>query len=490
MPTPPAARDSAGTLRELLTVAAPLIVSSSSLTLMHVMNRVFLTWHSPEALAASTPAGMLHWTMMSFTLGTLTYVNTFVSQYEGAKRPDRVAASVWQGIYLAVASVVLYVLVAPLAPWLFALAGHPADVQRLDVEYFTLMCYGAAPFTVSTVLSCFFSGRGANVPVMGVNFLTAAVNATLDYLLIFGAGPIPRMGIRGAAIASIVASSVSVLCFAALMARPAVRQRYAVWSHRRFDRELFGRIMRYGFPSGFQWAIDISGFTFFLLLVGRISETALAATNLAFNLNALTFIPLTGFGTAVLTLVGRRIGEGRPHLAERTTWLAAGAATAWTFAFAFVYVLFPTQLLHVYTSHADADRLASVSAEAVGLLRFVALYSMFDALAVVFGSALRGAGDSRFPFVLTAIAAWTLLVPPTWLACRYGGPHALSISWWACSAYITVVGLGMLARFRTGGWKSMRVIEAAADDRGESAPPADDSLPIGERPEPSQAACP
>ena len=90
----------AGSLRELLRIAVPLMISSGSVSVMHLANRMFLTWYSLDAVAAVLPAGILHWTIISLIFGTVQYANTFVAQYEGAGRRDRVAAAVWQGYHL------------------------------------------------------------------------------------------------------------------------------------------------------------------------------------------------------------------------------------------------------------------------------------------------------------------------------------------------------------------------------------------------------
>src|SRR5262245_24124344 len=92
---------SPGGFRELMQVALPLMLSSGTVALMQVTDRVFLTWYRTDALAAALPAGMLHWTVVALLIGTAMYVNTFVAQYDGAGRKDRVVASVWQGLYLS-----------------------------------------------------------------------------------------------------------------------------------------------------------------------------------------------------------------------------------------------------------------------------------------------------------------------------------------------------------------------------------------------------
>src|SRR4051812_25193918 len=89
-------------IRELLAIAMPMAISAGSVTLMHIANRLFLTWYSQDALAAVLPASMWNWTLLSLFIGTAQIVNTFVSQYEGAQRPDRVAAAIWQGAYFAI----------------------------------------------------------------------------------------------------------------------------------------------------------------------------------------------------------------------------------------------------------------------------------------------------------------------------------------------------------------------------------------------------
>mgnify|MGYP003927364789 FL=1 len=82
-------------MRELLQVAVPLILSSGSISLMHVVDRIFLTWYSPDALAAALPAGIMNWTLLALPVGLASYVNTFVAQYDGAGKRERVSQALW-----------------------------------------------------------------------------------------------------------------------------------------------------------------------------------------------------------------------------------------------------------------------------------------------------------------------------------------------------------------------------------------------------------
>ena len=449
----------AGSLRELLVVAVPLVISSGSLSLMHVVDRVMLTWYSESALAASTPGGMLHWTAMSFPFGVVAYVNTFVSQYDGAGRPERVAASVWQGLWLASVGGVLLGFAALFADGLTKLFGHAADVQALEAAYFQVLALGSLPALASSALANFYSGRGRTQVLMVVNFLIAIANGVINWFLIFGHGPFPELGIRGAACGTVCAQILGCLLYFAWMRFDRESRRFPFREQLRIDWELLRRMFRYGLPNGVQYSIDIGAFLTLLILIGRIGSRELAATNIAFTLNSLAFIPVFGIGIAVTTLVGRRVGEGRPQLAVRTTWLAFGLASAYMAAWAGVYLFGQKLILAPFARHSDPESFAVLRPIVETLLVFIVLYSFFDAMAVVFGSAIRGAGDTRFSLIYTGIVLWTTMVLPAWWITRTGG--SVYACWTVLIGMLFILGVGFLVRFRQGHWLTMRVIEHA-----------------------------
>ncbi len=449
----------AGSLRELLRIAVPLIISSGSVSVMHLANAVFLTWDSSTSLAAVVPAGVLQWTLISIVFGTVQYANTFVAQYEGAGRMDRAAAAVWQAIYLALVGGVMLNLLALFAGPLFDAIGHDKEVAVLEADYFGVLCFSSVPMLLTAALTCFFSGQGKTRVVMVVNVIGVSVNILSDYLLIFGNGPFPRMGIRGAGISTVLAQTVECLLLGWLFFQPAQRAKHGTWRNRAFDRNLFKRFLKFGFPQGVHFFLDVASFSVFMLLLGRLGKVELAATNLTFRLNTLAFIPMLGLGTAVSTLVGRRIGEGRPELAVRSTWTAFKVSAVYMLFFAAIFVLLPDLILMPFKAFSDPSDFAKLRDPVVELLRFVAVYCFFDAMVIVFSFAIRGAGDTRFALLFSCIVAWTIMVLPTWISIRwYGG--GLNACWWFCTIYIIVLGIGFFARFQAGHWKKMRVIEA------------------------------
>ena len=460
---PPESKWPVGGFGELLVVAIPMVLSSSTQSIMHVVDRVFLTWYSQEAVAAALPAGILFWSCLSLPIGVVSYLNAFVAQYEGAKKPGRVSSCVWQGIYFSLFSSLLLMLPAIWSRQIFQFVGHTPEIWPLEANYFSCLCMGAVSAMLPAALSCFFSGRGQTGVVLVVNASSVIVNAGLDWAMIFGKGPFPEMGIAGAAIATNLANLYAAVCYIALLYWHSVRGPYEFWKHRAFDRVLSFDLLRFGGPSGLQMFLDVAGFTAFIMMIGWIGPRELAATNIAFNLNSLAFTPVIGVGIAVSTLVGQRIGEGRPELAAKSTWKGFALGGGIMVVCGIVYILFPSILLKPYALYADEVDFAGTRDTVIVLLRFVALYSFFDAMVIVFGSAIRAAGDTVFSMLVTFGCAWGLLVIPTYLTWRLYKPDLLT-SWVWCSIYVIVLGFLFLWRFLGGKWKTMSIIEPTPDD--------------------------
>ena len=450
-----------GGYREVLRMAAPLILSTGSWSLQIFVDRVFLSWYGRDVLAASLPAGMLHFTFSSLFIGTVAYVNTFVAQYWGADRPERVGPAVWQGIYVGLASGVVILCLMPFSEIFFEWAGHEPQIRALEAEYFRILCF-TGPGITGVAVSSFFSGRGDTRTVMWVNFLANGLNIILDYAWIFGHWGFPEWGIRGAAWATVVSQLLIPVVFFVLMTRPGYRDTLRTLSGWRPDAALLRRLVRFGLPNGVQFMLEILGFSMFILLVGKLGATALAATSVAFNVNTLAFLPMMGLGIAVSTLVGQYLGRDMPDLAERSTWSAAHLSLTYMLVMAAGYVFMPGLFLRPFMSGADPDAFEQVWDMSVVLLRFVAIYCVFDAFYIVFSAAVKGAGDTRFVMLASVALGWFVMVVPTYLSVVTFG-WSLYIAWIFVSLYLVAGGLIFLLRFRGGRWKSMRVIESAEE---------------------------
>lgn len=446
-------------LSALLRLAWPLIVSNSFTTIQITIDRLFLSRYDVDAATASVATLVVFWLPYVLLFTTAGYVATFAAQYSGAGRPGRVGPAVWQGLYFSVAAGVAMLALIPLGEPAFRLIGHDAHIQTLEVQFFRCLCWFSLPGLLTATASAFFSGRGQSAVVMLINAAGLVVTAGLDYCWIFGHFGFPELGITGAGWATVAGAWVSAAVGLGLMTRARYRQENATLSGWRFDPALFRRLLRYGLPSGAQWALDITAFNAFIVLTGWFGPNELGATGLVLTINNLAFIPMLGVGQAVAILVGRHLGEDRPDLAERMTWLGLLVAAGYMGFVALLYVGAPGLFIGPFQGDNDPAKWHAIAERVVVLLWFVAAFSVFDAANIVLSFGLRGAGDTVFVSLVSLFLAWPVMVIPTWAAWRYD--WGLYWAWAFASAYICLQASCYLIRFRGGKWKSMRVIEAA-----------------------------
>lgn len=447
--------------KDVLAIALPMIVSTMSFVVMQFCDRLFLTWHSNQDLAAVVPSGALSWTITSFPLGIAMYAATFVAQYDGAKLTRKIGEIVWQAIWLGVLFAPLFVIAGYYSLYFFEWIGHSEELIWREAAYFNALCYGSPAVVINAAISSFFIGRGKTKTIMVVSILASAINILLDYLLIFGvqigsAVVIAEGGIAGAGWATSLSVWIKLLILFAIFCNAANRREFNTMKYR-FSNSSFLRLMNYGIPNGFQFVIEGGAITIFILIIARISETASAATALAFSINMIVFVPVLGLGIAVTTLVGQQIGDKKPELAVRATWTALWIGLPYTLVFGLAYFLVPEWFLMAHNM--GTKEFAQVQDLAVTLLMFVAIYCMFDTVQLTFVSAIKGAGDTYFVVFFTIFSSAVFLLSGHYGADRFESSQTQISWWWTClTLWIATLALVYFARFQQGRWKSMNVI--------------------------------
>ena len=447
--------------RDVWRVALPLIISMGSFSLMNFVDRAFLARFDPDAMAAALPSGVFYFTMLCLPLGIIGYANTFVAQYYGAKRPEKVGVAVGQAFKIGLLLGPFYLLFIPAAPYIFDFFQHDPRLAQFETTYLQWLCVGAGGILICESFSAYFTGRGRSRPVMVITVTAVCVNICLDWVMIFGHFGFPEMGVGGAALATALSQWLRAFLFIIWMRLETTTwHRYKLWhGFWTFDRALFRRLLRYGGPNGLQLFVEVGGFTLFTLLVGQLGRVEMTATTLAFTINNMAFLPLLGISIAVSSLVGQGIGRDRPDLAARATWTASIMAFAYMGLMTVLYLSIP-KILFMAHAPKDSEELALVIPTAIVLMRFVAAYSLLDAANMVFAAALKGAGDTRFVLGVTAIMS-TCLPLGVWASInhfQWGLYGAWSfVTLWVCS-----LGIIYWLRFLQGRWRHMKVIEPEA----------------------------
>ena len=447
--------------REVLRVAAPLVVSSLSWTIMAFFDRMFLNWVSGAAMDASFTSSVAWFAFLALPLGICAYANTFVAQYDGAGRQDRIGLVMWQANWIAAGLGTLSLVLIPLAPAIFAFARHSAETSAHELEYFQIICLCGPGLLVSEASKSFYSGRGQTWVVMIVDAAIAIFELVLNYIWIFGYWGFPAMGLAGAAWSTVVGTCIKAIVYVALPLQRQHRERFATMTGMRFDAELMRRILYFGWPSGFQILLDVTGFTVFIFMLGGLGDVAKQATSLAFSVSSLAFMPIYGLHIAVSILVGERLGENRDDLAARATTTTLQMSWLYMAVISLLYALVPDMFLVGFFREgltSSAEQLAVRQLTAT-LLLFVAGYNLLDATQMIYIGALKGAGDTRFllrvSLVLAVLlASFSYLSVEVWKLNVYG-------CWTLIVFWCLIAAVTYFVRFRQGKWREMRVIERA-----------------------------
>lgn len=455
-------------------VAFPLVIASIGHGVNLFTDRVMLANYSSSAMAAAFPAGLTSFTMSCIFLGIVGYAGVFVAQYTGANQPRNVAKAVWQAIFLALAGGSIMALTTCFAEEMFRWYGHAESLLDMEITYYKMLSLAGFVPLVTAALSTFWSGRAQTAMIMVVNLIITLFNIPLNALLIFGwkfsVGScqieIPELGIAGAAWGTIGAGAIGMMIFMIGFSLPSVHKKYGTLSNP-FSFDIMRRLIRFGIPNGVQLVLDLATFNIFVILLGKISEEVLIASTVAMSAYSLAFNPMIGFGQAASILVGQGIGAKDIKFAEKSVRSCRFLVVCYSAIMLVIFVCFPELICRMFDLQSDEVRELSRI-----MLIFTSGYLLFDAFNILYGNAVKGAGDTKFVmwagialgwllYALPCVAAY-ILFSSQWAIDLWGEAVARRICvwslWWICDIYIALLGCTFYWRYRRGKWKSMSVI--------------------------------
>ena len=446
--------------REILALAAPTVLTMLSQTLMWTVDTALLGRVSSVALAAAGLGGMLTWATYSLFNNLSRITGTFVSQAWGRGNENDVARYTWQGVWIAVATgsvlMVLGWFSYVVLPW----THNPEDVQTLTYVYIKYRSLSAVFTQLIFALMGFFQGRRDVKAPMYAGLIGNALNLVLDVWLIFGwsgvelAGrtwlAVPALGVQGAAIGTSVGVFVNAVVLAAWALAPRLRAKYALHRVQRPEPRAIANMVRVGLPAAWEGFIDMGGFLMFTVFVGTAGAVQLAASQITIQVLSFSFMPLWGLTTAAAVLTGNWIGAGDPETAAHYGRQTYKLGTYYSLALAAVLVLARHHVFRVFTP--DPEVLALGSALVVA----AAVFQYFDGIRMLSSGILQGAGDTRYTLLVTLIVMWGGFIPLTWwVIVRQGGD--VVTAWMVASACYLLQGLFMWRRFRSGAWQKIRI---------------------------------
>ena len=442
----------------LIALALPLVLSTGFTSLMLFTDRTLLYWQSANAASSAMGSGTVYWALMCLPAGMLSYLSTFVSQYLGAGRPERVVVVYRHALRLAWMVVPILVVAFMLADLPFWFFDHPAELRELEATYLRTLLLGGVAVLFYSVQSGLMTGAGHTGWVLLIDAIATLVNLVLSVVLIFGIGPIPALGVMGAGLATAAAFWLKLpLAYWIMHRRPELRQAACSGRSLRWEPAMLRRLIAYGAPAGLQMLAESASFTIIMLQVGHLGGLPMAATTLALGLNVLAFVPMMGLGIGVGVLVGNRLLQRRIDLATRSVVCALWLSLVYTGAFAVLLGFFPNVMTQIYAL-GSPERFSEMRPMLLPLLKIIAVYCVLDGFQIVFVGAIKGAGDTWFVLLGTAVLGFSAV--GLGLLCEWLLGPSLLLWWYIIAGWVGATALVFGLRFLQGKWKTMQVIES------------------------------
>ncbi len=400
--------------------------------------------------------GLTSFMLMTFFMGLIGYSTALVAQYFGAGRKERCPAVITQGLILCLIAYPMILACRPLGTWLFDFMKIPAEQLVPQKIYFNILVWSSLIGLLRSCLNCFFSGIGSTRIVMFSTFAAMIINVVLDYIFIFGKFGLPVMGIAGAAYATIIGGVCGLFILLAAYFGRRNRDQYAVMRSFHYDWTVMKKLLRFGYPSGVEFFLNLLAFDIMVLMFHSMSLTTAAAVTVVFNWDMVSFIPLIGINIGVISLVGRYMGAHQPDVAHRAT--LSGLKLAWVYSFCtfLAFAIFPAYLVGAFRPQHEDVVFAEAFPMAVSMLRLAAFYVMADAMMLVFGGALRGAGDTFWVMCISVAMHWILVAV---LAVAIRVLHLTPQVAWMLLCFTLLLFSGILyLRYRSGKWRNINVI--------------------------------
>ena len=319
-----------GDVKDVLVVALPMLLSMSFDTLMTFIDRLFLSKLGPAEMNAALGAGAVQLALTMFFTGMISYTTAMVAQRLGGKRRWDCARAFMQALYVSLMCVPLLYLTIPLGHVAFGMEHLPADQLQYQKTYFNILMFGGVINLVRNVAPCFFSGIGETKIVMKAAFVGMLVNVACNFVLIYGMGPIPALGVAGAAYGTLIGNVVStVILFAKFFGKSCHRRfrtRYAF----AFSWPLTRELLKKGIPSGVEMFLNMSAFQLLILMFHALGPESATASSVMFNWDMVAYVPLMGLEVASTSLVGRYVGARDGAAASRSTY--SGLKLGWGYS--------------------------------------------------------------------------------------------------------------------------------------------------------------
>lgn len=401
--------------RAIVLLSIPMVLEMVMESLFALVDTFFVARISADALATVGITESIITLVYALAIGISTAPVAMISRFIGKKDPAGAARAAKQAIYLALGvSVALGVPGVIFAPEILQLMGANEAVVRDGVNYTRIMFGSNLVIMLLFLLNGIFRGAGDAAHAMRVLWLANGINIILDPIFIFGLGPIPGMGVAGAAVATTIGRGCGVAYQLYLLfgGRSRVNLGHGNW---RLDWEMLQRLGRIASSGAIQYIIASASWIFLMRIVTSFGSEAVAGYLIAIRLLIFSLLPIWGLSNATATLVGQNLGAQQPERARRSVWMAVYFTVSILLVISAAYLLLAGPLIRAFDDNPQV-----VEVGIVALQIFAAGYAIYG-FGMIFTQAFNGAGDTRTPMLLNILCFWMIEIPLSyWLAVNQG----------------------------------------------------------------------
>lgn len=436
--------------RAIFLLAIPMILELVMESTFALVDIYFVGKIGPSAVATVGYTETYLFLLYSIAMGFSMAVTAIIARRIGEKEEKEAGLSAMQSIWLAViASLPFTIAGIFFAKDLLQLMG--ADQWSLDhgYKYTQWMLGGNAVIMLIFVINAIFRGAGDAAIAMRVLWISNGINLILDPLLIFGWGPIPAMGIEGAAIATTIGRGIGVLVQLYFLFKGGKHIQILRY-HLAWNAKVIWNVFKTSLGGIGQMLVSMTSWIFLMRILSHVGPEAVAGATIALRIMLLTLMPAWGLSNAAATLVGQNLGAGNPERAEAAVWKVGYYNMIFLVAVSFFYFFMNESLMRIFT---DDPKVILVGSEWLRILSFsYFIYGWW----MVSVQAFNGAGDTRTPTLINLVFFWMIQIPLGYLlAVYYNWEH--SGVFWAVFFSETSVGLFTLWLFKRGNWKKTQV---------------------------------
>jgi putative MATE family efflux protein len=436
--------------RAVFLLAVPMILELVMESTFAVVDIYFVGKLGASAVATVGITETFLFVLYSVAMGLATAVTAIVARRVGEKDAEAAATTAIQAILIGVLISAPFAVAGVFyAQDLLALMGADEWSITQGYRYTQWMLGSNAVILLLFVINAVYRGAGDAAIAMRVLWFANGVNIVLCPLLIFGFGPIPALGIQGAAIATVIGRGSGVVMQLWVLFRAGKHIRAAL-RHIAWNGAVTLKIVRTSLGGIGQMFVAVASWIFLVRILASVGSDAVAGATIALRVAMFTMMPAWGLSNAAATLVGQSLGAGKPDRAESSVWQIGRYNMAFMVAVSVIYFVFNEPLIALFS---DDAAVIAIGAEWLQILSYA--YFVYGWWMVA-GQAFNGAGDTVTPTKINIVFFWAIQIPLCWLlAIPLGWAH--SGVFWGVFVSETSVGLFTLWLFTRGKWKTAKV---------------------------------